>query len=341
MAARHVSRVAFVATLLAALGIAGRAGAEVRVTVQYDSEERAELARRLVSELESEGYAVALTAEASPSPCDAKGTEPLVTGDSRAWIRLGASPAAGDQAVASICYLGSLPFLQQASASAPGSDPRQLAVVTAEALNGLRSKVSPAKGDAALPPPRELPPSTPVEPPRAPGLVNSIALGVGVLGNAPHYPAAPSVVVRANLGLTSAAGLIIDGLLPTSGAELASAQVTATVRTAWLRVGPRWRWVAGDFDLSGAVLAGAAVSWATAVALPPRIGTADVAPGALFSLAAALEYPRRSPVFACASASASALLPGLRLNLGEVDSPRGSWPLEAAIGLGARWGGEP
>ena len=83
------------------------------------------------------------------------------------------------------------------------------------------------------------------------------------------------------------------------------------------------------------------MSWATAVALAPRIGTADVSPGALFSLAVGVEYPRRSPVFAGASASASALLPGLRLNLGEGESPRGSWPLEAGIALGARWGGEP
>ncbi len=341
MAARHCSRVALVTTLLGTLGAAGRARAEVPVSIQYDSEQRVDLARRLRSELESEGYAVEIAAEAGPSPCEPNGAQPIVSGDTRAWIRISAGPAGGDTAVASICYLGTLPFLQRASTSAPGSDPRQLAVVTAEALNGLRSKVSPAVGDSALPPRREVPPSAAIEPVRATAVVNSMALGVGFLVNAPDYPASPALVLRANLGLTSSAGLVIDALLPTTGAELASAQVTATVRTAWLRMGPRLDFAAGDFELAGALLAGAAVSWATGVALPPRVGTADVSAGALFSLAAALEYPAHSPVFASVSASASALLPGLRLNLGDGAAPRGSWPLEAAIAVGARWGGEP
>lgn len=339
MAARHQFRVALATALFALIMAEGRAGAELRVSVQYDSEERVELVRRLVSELESEGYAVEITPQPSASPCEAQGSDAIVTGDSRAWIRIGAAPDGSDKATVSICYLGSLPFLQQASASAPASDPRQLAVVTAEALNGLRSKVSPVKPAAALPE-RASPPSSSAEPLGSPPLVNSVALGAGVLGNAPHYPAAPVVMLRANVGITSAAALVLDGVLPTSGAELASAQVTATVRTGWLRVGPRLTWAVGDFDLSGALLAGAAVTWATAVAVPPRVGTADVAAGALFSLAAAVEYPRRSPVFASATASASALLPGLRLNLGDGDAPYGGWPLEAAIALGVRWGGE-
>jgi len=340
MAARHVI-FALATTLLATLGTEGLARAEVRVSIQYDSEERADLARRLVSELESEGYAVEITADAGPSPCEANGGQPIATGDTRAWIRLSAAPSGGDRAVASICCLGSLPFLQQASASAPASDPRQLAVVTAEALNGLRSKVSPARGDAPVAQHREVPPDSRAEPVRSAPLVNSVALGAGILVNAPDHPVAPSLVLRANLGLSASLGLVIDGLLPTSGAELTSSQMTATVRTGWLRVGPRFGGAVGDFDLSGAVLAGAAISWATAVAVPPRVGTADVSPGALFSLEGAVEYPRRSPVFACLRASASALLPGLRLDLGDGSSARGSWPLEAAIALGARWGGAP
>jgi hypothetical protein len=341
MAARHGSRFALLATLLATLGVTGRARAEVSVSIQYDSEQRVELARRLVSELESEGYAVELANEADPSPCEASSAQPLVSGETRAWIRISADPADADTAVASICYLGTLPFLQHASTTAPGSEPRQLAVVTAEALNGLRSKVSPAVGDSALTAHRDVPPRAPVEPPRSGGLVNSVALGVGFLVNAPDYPPAPALVLDANLGLGSSTGLVIDALLPTTGAELGSAQLTATVRTAWLRVGPRLDVTAGDFELAGALLAGAAVTWATAVALPPRIGAADVSAGALFSLAASVEYPRRSPVFACARASASALVPGLRLNLADGTAPRGFWPLEAAIAVGARWGGEP
>lgn len=333
-------RAVFVTALFALVLTERHASAQVRVSLRYDSEDRVELARRLVSELESEGYTVEISAEGGPSPCETRGAQELVTGDTRAWLRLGADPAGGDAAVVSICYLGSLPFLQEASARAPGSEPAQLAVMTAEALNGLRSKVSPAKVERALPEPRENTPSPSLEPHASTTLVNSVALGAGVLGNAPHYPAAPVVVLRANLGITPSFGFVVDGLLPTSGVELASASLTATVRTGWLRAGTRFGWAAGDFEISGALLAGAAVTWATATALPPRIGTADVSAGALFSLAAALEYPRRSPVFACASGSASALVPGLRLNLGEGSAPRGAWPLEAVLAVGARWGGE-
>jgi hypothetical protein len=333
-------RIAFVTTLLAGIMTVEHASAQVRVSLQYDSEQRVELARRVVSELESEGYTVEISANAGPSPCEAKGAHELVPGDTRAWLRLAADPAGGDAAVVSICYLGSLPFLQEASARAQSSEPAQLAVMTAEALNGLRSKVSPAKADRAPTEPRDTTPtpSTASQPSTTP--MNSVALGAGVLGNAPHYPAAPVVVLRANLGVTSAVGVVVDGLVPTSGVELASTSMTATVRTGWLRVGARFGWAAGDFELSGALLAGAAVTWATAIASPPRIGTADVSAGALFSLSAALEYPRRSPVFACASASASALVPGLRLNLGDGSAPRGAWPLEAVLAVGARWGGE-
>lgn len=341
MAVRNLFRVALGTTLLGLVVTEGHAWAEVRVSIHYDTEQRVELARRLVSELESEGYSVEMSAQAVASPCDAKGGEPIVSGDTRAWIRLGPAPDGSDNAVVSICYLGSLPFLQQASASAPGSDPRQLAVVTAEALNGLRSKVSPAKTAVTVPERQESQPGPPAETARSKGPMNSMAFGAGVLGNAPDYPAAPVVVLRADLGISSSAGLWVEGVLPTSGADLTGAQMAATVRTGWLRIGPRIGGALGDFELSGALLAGAAITWVTAVAVPPRVGTADVSPGAVFSLAAALEYPRRSPVFACASASASALLPGVRVNLGDGDAPRGAWPLEAAIALGARWGGEP
>lgn len=340
MSVRNVFRVALGTIVLVLVAMEGRAHAEVRVSIEYDSEQRVELARRVVSELESEGYTVEVAAQAGPSPCEAKGGEPIVSGDTRAWIRLGGAPDGSDNAVVSICYLGSVPFLQQASASAPGSDPRQLAVVTAEALNGLRSRVSPAKAAVTVPARQEPLAPAPTEPPPVEGPVNSVALGAGVLGNAPDYPAAPAVVLRANLGISSSVSLWLDGLVPTSGADIAGAQMTATVRTGWLRVGPRLGWAAGDFELSGAVLAGAAITWATAIATPPRTGTADVSPGAVLSLAAALEYPRRSPVYACASASASALLPGVRVHLDDGNAPRGAWPLEAAIALGARWGGE-
>jgi hypothetical protein len=105
-------------------------------------------------------------------------------------------------------------------------------------------------------------------------------------------------------------------------------------------VGPRFGWALGDFELSAAALAGPAVTWATGEARAPRVGTTDVTTGAVLSLATSLEYPRNAAVFACVSASASALLPAVEVDLGDgPPAPRGAFPLEASIGFGARWGG--
>ena len=120
--------------------------------------------------------------------------------------------------------------------------------------------------------------------------------------------------------------------------ELSSSEVRATVRTAWLRVGPRLGGAVGDFEFSAAALAGPAVTWVTAEADLPRVGTADVSTGAILSLAALVEYPRTTPVFASLSASASALLPGAKVDLADGDPPRGAFPVEASIGFGVRWG---
>jgi hypothetical protein len=338
-----MSRVALAVATLALTLVAGHAAAETRVSIQYDSEERAELARRLLSELESEGYAVEIRPSAELSPCQANGPDAVtVARDAHAWIDLGVSAAGDDTTVASICYLGSLPLLQRATASAPRTDPGQLAVATAEALNGLRSKLPPVVRDAAAPVRRETPPVATVPPHLSKSVVNSVAVGAAVLLNTPHHPAAPAVVLQTNLGWNSAAGLQIESLIPTTGAELASPEVTATVRTAWLRLGPRLAWIFDDFKLAGALLAGPALSWASAVARAPRVGTTAVAAGAVLSLGAAIEYPAHSPVFACVSGSASALVPNLRLKLGDGQSaPRGAWPMDAAVALGVRWGAEP
>jgi hypothetical protein len=337
-----MSRVAIAVAMLAVTLCAGGAAAETRVSIRYDSEQRVELARRLLSELESEGYAVEIRPGSELSPCEADGTEAVtVAREAHAWINLSVSPANDDTTVASICYLGSLPLLQRATASAPRADPGQLAVATAEALNGLRSKLPPVVREAAAAPPAEIPLSAAALPNPSRSLLNSVAIGPAVLFNAPDHPAVPAVVLHANLGWNDAAALAIDALLPTTGAELASPQVTATLRTAWLRLGPRLAWQSGDFKLAGALLAGPALSWATAVARTPRVGTAAVAAGAVLSLGAVVEYPAQSPVFARVSGSASALVPNLRLKLGDgYTAPRGGWPLDAAIALGVRFGGK-
>jgi hypothetical protein len=288
----------------------------------------------------SEGYAVDISRLAEATPCDVGGPR-LVTvpRGTKAWIRLAADPSSPDTIVASICYLGAQPLLQQAAPSAPRAEANELALATAEALNGLRSKLPPLEADPELPPPpreihRAVLPILPADPEP-----NSAALGAAVVWNLPDFPAAPGATARATLGLVPHVGIVIDTFVPIVGRELASDEVTATVRTAWLRVGPRiGRWF-GDFHFSGAALAGPALTWATAVAAPPRTGTADVSPGAILTLSALAEYPRGATIFACASASASALLPGAQVNLGDdAAAPEGSWPVEATIGFGARWG---
>jgi hypothetical protein len=345
-ARKSLLRVALAAKFLALLSTTSPLLAEVTVSIQYGSEERLELAQRVASELSAEGYAVEIHSEPVASPCDPNGSRLAgVTPGTKAWIRLSASPSGDDAVVASICYLGALPFLQQASPSAPRSDPRRLALATAEALNGLRSKLPPLVGDPDGAAKHEDPPN---EPRRrrdtfsSDRLTNSVVFGTALVSNLPDFPVAPGVEARATLGLAPSLGIAIDAFFPTSGRELSSSEVTATLRTTWLRAGPRLRWLLGDFDFSGAVLAGPAVTWATAVARAPRVGSADVSTGAILSLAAFVEYPRKTAVFACASTSASTLLPGARVNLGNGQaSPRGSFPIEASIGFGVRWGTEP
>jgi hypothetical protein len=341
-------RVAIRAAWLPLLLVTVRASAEVAVSIQVESDAELEVARRVTSELSSEGYAVEIVESSEPSPCDARGEKvATVPQGTKVWIRLGPSASENEKVVASICYLGAMPFLQQASVSAPKSEPHELALAAAEALNGLRSKLPPLANDAERAahrdvvrvPPRDEP-LRDVSPPA--GLVNSAVIGMAVVRNFPDFPTAPGVVGRATLGVVPSLGIAIDTFFPVAGRELVGPDVTATVRTAWLRVGPRFGGAIGDLHLSGAALAGPAVTWATAVAELPRVGGADVTTGAVLTLAAFFEYPRRGPVFACGSASASALLPGVKVNLGDgAPVPRGSWPLETSIGVGARWGGDP
>jgi hypothetical protein len=319
------------------------ARAQSGVSIQYESDDQLELARRVASELAIDGYAVEVSTTTDPSPCDPNQSKLVsVPRGTKAWIRLAPDPSNPDTIVASICYLGAQPFLQQASPSAPRAEAQKLALATAEALNGLRSRLPPIESgpERVAPPqaparsaPEQAPPESPVS-----RRVNSVVLGAAFVWNLPDFPAAPGVAGRATLGLTESVGFTIDTFVPVSGRELASEDVVAKVRTAWFRVGPRVHGSAGDFELSAAALAGPALTWATADAFAPRIGTTDVTTGAVLTLSGFIEYPRRAPVFACASTSASALLPGVRVELGDsAPAPRGFWPLEASIGFGARW----
>jgi hypothetical protein len=337
-----------VSLLLAHLLVVERAHAEIQATIRYDSEEQLELARRLSSELASEGYVVELTTSAEPSPCETgegdglRGARP-----SSVWIRLQAAESSNDTVVASICYLGALPFLQQVTASAPRNDPVKLALSTAEALNGLRARVPPLQGAASSAQPNTDAPAAVQSPAPAPAPTetrahsrSSASLGPALLLNLPDFPAALGVEARATLEVSTHVALTLDALVPALGSELASESVTATARTTWLRVGPRLFWRPGELGLSTAVLAGPALTWATAVARAPRRGSADVEPGAVLSLVQYAEYPAHASWFCSATLSASALLPGARVRLwSDAPSPRGSFPIVASVGLGARFGG--
>jgi hypothetical protein len=288
---------------------------------------------------------VRVTAIAEPTPCDASRAEHAsLPSSAKAWIRLGADPDDGGRVVASICYFGTLPLVQKAAPSASrDAEPRQLALAAAEALNGLRAKVPPLTSEPERPPatPEGAPPEH-AEPAvtAANPLPSSLVLGSALVRNLPDFPAAPGVTTKATLGILPSFGIVLDVLVPTIGRELASEALTATLRTAWFRAGPRFGGALGDFELSALALAGPAITWATGVARPPRIGTTDVTTGAVLTLALSFEYPRGTPIFACASGAASALLPGVRVNLGtSADPPRGSFPLEASVGIGARFGG--
>lgn len=333
------------AAALAAAGwlcVTSTAGAEVRVSIRYDAETRLELADRLRSELESEGYEVSLEVGSEPSPCEPEGSKLVsVQHGTKAWIRLSKDPVNGETIVASICFLGAMPFLQQASSSAPGSQPQQLAVATAEALNGLRAKLPPLVAEPVKQARRENPPPAPPPVPvtRPFQLRNALALGPALMLGFPDHPPALAVALRTITGLGSHTALVLDAAMPATGAELRSPDVTATVRTAWLRLGPRLHTDLGDLLLAGALLGGPAVTWATAVARSPRVGTSDVSTGALFSLSGSVEYPKDTPVYAAAATSISLLLPGVRVKLGDATPPPRSFvPFEASMGLGLRWG---
>ena len=344
---RHSLRVAIVIVVTALLTSPGRARTEeVSVSLHYASEAELEHARRVASELASEGYAVEISSTPVRSPCDADASS-LVTPfkGTKAWIRLAADPANADRVVAFICYLGAQPLLQHAVPSAPRAEDGTLALAAAEALNGLRARLPALRNEpeiAAQPSERR---PAPVEPSPSAGAPrrsaeNSLVIGTGVVRHLPDFPTTLGITARGTLGVIPSLALVIDVLAPTAGGELASEAVTARIRTGWVRLGPRVAWVLGDFELSAAALAGPAFTWATAVASSPRVGTADIAPGAILTLGAFLQYPAATAVFGCVSASGSLLLPAPRINLGEAGTAaRGYWPVDASIGLGLRWGG--
>jgi hypothetical protein len=342
---RRSLRVAVASTFLALATSTGHARADIVVSIHYESEEELEHARRVASELASEGYTVEVGNFHELTPCEPNGPAPgSVPPGTKAWIRLGPDPLDPGQVVAFVCYLGMQPLLQQAAPSAPRAESEKLALAAAEALNGLRARLPPLPSrpeppTARVEPTRSEPPPPDHAAARRAAVANSIAFGASVVRNLPDFETTLGATGRGTLGVTPWLGFVLEAFVPATSGEVESEQVSAKLRTAWIRGGPRLGGVLGDFGLSGVVLAGPALTWATAEATPPRTGTADVAAGAIVTVGVTLEYPTHAGIFGFASASGSALIPGARVKLGEgVAEARGYFPIDSAVGLGVRWG---
>jgi hypothetical protein len=319
-------------------GRAAASGEPLTVSVRWSSEAAQSAAARLASELMTEGY----TVEVEPAPVESScGALPSPAGPSsreQAWIVLAAKPNGSLEA--SVCYLGTRPAPAQTTTSVADGDSVKLALATAEALNGLRARVAPA---AAPNPTRvtALPASPKAAGASAPAasMPNALRAGPALFWDPRVASPVLAAALQADLGVTARWSITLDLLVPLGASEIRALEATASVRTAWLRFGPSLSLELDDFALSTALLAGPALTWATAEARTPRVGTADADPGFVASIATGLRYPARAKVFASVAAAVSTRPPWARLELGPGASPElGVVLLDACVGLGARWG---
>ncbi len=323
------------------LCLAPRARAADVIAIRYRDPALAELVQRLANELTSDGYVVQLPATHEASPCE----RPANDGASErtpnaAWISVVADPADPQTVLASICFRGSVTLLQRTSSRGLRSEPERFALTTAEALNGLSAQVPVLVQRATRPNPRAAAPRAEAAVLDAGGHgMNSLSLGQSALIDPSGVPVRWGVALEATLPATANLSLSFDAVLPVSAAELNSSEVRARLRTAWVRGGTTLSWRVARANVTGSLLAGPALSWATAEAEPPRVGTADVALSALVSLGLGLEYPQDSGVFARASARATALLPAGQVALADDTRRLSPVVIEATLGIGVRWSG--
>lgn len=307
------------------------------VSIVYAEQELRDVAERLASELASEGYAVQFGDPGDSSPCDAgAAARSSDDGRDRAWIRL--SEAAGDRVEASICHRSSAPILRQTAARALRSEPERFALTASEALNGLRAKVPRQPVDVPAPveriPAYDARDSASAERERT----NEVFATQSTVVAASEFPPLLGVSLGASVGVRRGFAITVESFWTARAAVLENESVRVSARSAWVRFGPELQSSLGAIRFRAALLAGPAVTWATARAELPRIGTADVAVSAIASLAASLEYPRTSTAFALLATRGSTLLPAVRLALGEDRSNDfGPWLLEASVGMGLRW----
>jgi hypothetical protein len=291
--------------------------------------------RRIFAELEQSGYVVAWATDGvSPCGAGARAEEARPPG---AWISVELD-AASHQAVARVCFWRAGASPELASTAAPAADHRQLALATVEALNGLLATPLPSAPAPAPPVAAPVPPPVPVpvplpEPAPAAWLVHT-SLAFDVFGGPPVIGAG----VVFDVSLDSALSLELDSFVPLRASEVSGEQRELSLNVAWLRVGPRFSWQWAPVRLGVSLDAGAALLWAKARTTPPLVGTVDLAPAAIVSSGAWLEYPDESPLFFRIGGHVSRLLPSIELELGTGTAlPFGEFLVDCGIGFGVRW----
>lgn len=327
----RASKAGLLAGLLASSIAASDARAEaLRVLLAPPPPAAGAAMQRIHAELEQYGYDVAWAIDAV-TPCMA---EPSARSSAPgAWISVGLD-ASATRTLATICLSGPRASPEQTSIAAPLADPRQLALATLEALNGL---LAPPIPPAPIAPPLAAPaPPAHRAAPTAALVQSSVAFDV--LGGPPVIGAG----VALDVSIEGALSLELDAFVPVRASVERGAQRELSLNVAWLRLGPRLSWRLAPFRLGVSLEAGAALLWAKARTTPPLIGTVDVAPAGIVSSGTWLEYPDASPLFFRVAGRVSRLLPSIDLELGTGTAvPFGEFLIDGGIGFGVRWDRAP
>lgn len=334
--------------LLATLLGAGSTRAQASsVVVSHEAEDQRELVERLSWELRSEGYDVKVAAP-GPTPCETGGgAEQGAWGaQEQSWIRLMRDVAGVNRIRALICHRSSRGLLVRATSTGVLSNSPEFAVLLAEALNGVRTRVTTqpqaapraqrSRGRAQIGPSAR----PELQPPRrvAPG--RNVASGLTIAGEPPDLFVVAGPSISMSLDLSPSWSLGLETFWPLRDATIDVPGGSLSTRFAWARLGPGVHVPAGPVMLAGAVLVGPTLVWTRAAVAPPDVGAADFAAGALVSLRASCEFPRSSRVFSYAAGGVSQSLPRFRIETGaERSASLGELLLEGSIGLGVRWFG--
>lgn len=309
-----------------------RARADVQVVVSQPSPEHELAAGKLVTELRSEGYVVQWVSYPAETPCTRTTATAHAPSASGIWIELGSS-GAEPEVTATICYRPPLGALDRARVTAPLDDPQRLAIITVEAVNGLRSAPRPAEMPPRKAAATDGAPLNAWQPRRA-------QLGVGAATVLDVTGAGPVIgaELRLAVSLDEALAMQAEVFVPALAAREVGVDRTLWLRAAWVRLGLRRRWLLAQAELDASLAVGSALVWARSDPRPPLVGTTALAATALFSAGLGFVYPRESLVDFYVQAHASRLVPDVKLTTDRDHTrPFGALLLDAALGLETRW----